>query len=325
MKKLLTLLVLTASMIAHAWEPTKPVTVYVGNTAGAGNEIAFRKLASIVEKNNPNFTYVVQNIPGADSVVANNKFVDAPNDGYTINLPSHMSSYVTNDIWQKDVKKYKYDSFIDVLTIGKSPLVLVASPKSSVKTPQDFAKLISTTKKPISVAVGGGAHRTAFEFLMLKNKGNKELVTPIKFNGPAPAVQSVAQYDGKVGTEFGIMPIAVAKPLVDAGKVIPIGFTGTKKMPQYISVPLLKDIAPGINVYAAWAIELPANTDKEIVAWYQREFSAAIRSIEYQEWMFSQVVFIEESELNPVGLRRHMDELRRTFLPMLEKIDLSKE
>ena len=212
-------LVLTSS--AFAWEPTKPVTVIVGNTPGAGNEIAFRKLAEIVQKKNPNFVYVVQNIPGADSVIANNRFLDAPADGHTINLPSHMSSYVTNDIWEKNIKKFEYNTFTDVLTMGKSPLVLVASVKSDVKTPQEFARLVRTTTSPINVAVGGGAHRTAFEFLMDRGKGNRAMVKPIKFNGPSPAVQSVAQYDGKSGTEFGIMPIAVARPLVEAGKVKP--------------------------------------------------------------------------------------------------------
>ena len=325
MKRLLALLLLLVPVLAMAWEPTKPVTVIIGNTPGAGNEIAFRKLAEIVQKQDPKFVYVVQNIPGADSVVATNKFLTEPADGYTINLPSHMSTYVTNDIWEKNIKKFKYDDFVDVLTIGKSPLALVASPKSDVNTPEQFVKRIHTTNDPISIAVGGGAHRTAFEYLMMKGRGNADLVKPIKFNGPAPAVQSVAQYDGKVGTEFGIMPIAVAKSLVEAGKVKIIGFTGTHKMPQFPAVPLLKDVAPGINVYAAWAIELPPNTPAEVVEWYQKAFSAAIRSEEYKEWCLGQVVFYEESELTPAGLHKHMEELRKTFLPVLEKIDLSKE
>jgi tripartite-type tricarboxylate transporter receptor subunit TctC len=326
MKKLLATLLMLASMTVHAWEPTKPVTVVVGNTPGAGNEIAFRKLAEIVQKQNPKFVYIVQNIPGADSVIANNKVLESPNDGYTINLPSHMSSYVTNDIWQKDIKKYNYDSFVDVLTMGKSPLVLVAHPSSSVNTPQDFVKLISTTTKPVNVATGGGAHRTAYEFLIEKGRGNRNLVQPVKFNGPMPAVTSVASFDPKTGgTEFGIMPIAVAKPLVDAGKVKPIGFTGTQRMPQYPNVPLLRDVAPGINVYAAWSIQLPPNTDRAIVAWYQKTFAAAVRSKEYAEWREGQVVFYVEDELTPAGLKRHMDELRATFIPVLSKIDLSKE
>jgi tripartite-type tricarboxylate transporter receptor subunit TctC len=323
MKKLLAILALVPAL-AFAWEPTKPVQVYIGNTPGAGNEMAYRKLAEIVQKSNPKFTYVVQNIPGVDSVIANNKFLEAPNDGHTINLPSHMSSYVTNDIWEKNVKKYNYDSFVDVLTMGKSPLVLVASPKSGINTPQEFIKYIQSGRT-INIAVGGGAHRTAFEYLMERGNGNRDQVKPIKFNGPQPAVLSVAGYDGKTGTEFGIMPIAVAKALVDAGKVKPIGFTGTRKMSQFSEVPLLNTVAPGINVYAAWSIQLPPGTDKEIVTWYQQQFSAAVRSKEYKEYMDANVIFYSEDELTPTGLKKHMDELRSTFIPVLSKIDLSKE
>ena len=325
MKKILTLILATACVLAQAWEPVKPVTVIVGNTPGAGNELAFRKLAEIVQQTNPKFVYVVNNIPGADSVIAQNKFLTEPADGYTVNLPSHMSTYVTNDIWEKKIKKFQYNDFTEVLTMGKSPLVLVAGTKSRVNTPQEFVKLINTTTWPISIAVGGGAHRTAFEYLMEKGHGNRDMVKPIKFNGPAPAVASVAQYDGTIGTEFGIMPIAVAKPLVDAGRVRAIGFTGTRKMPQFPNVPLLRDVAPGIRVYAAWSLELPKGTPQEVVDWYQQKFSAAVRSKEYAEWMESNVVFYEESELTTKGLNQTMEELRATFLPVLEKLDLSKE
>ena len=296
-----------------------------GNTPGAGNEIAFRKLAEIVQRTDPKFTYVVQNIPGADSVIANNKFLTEAPDGYAINLPSHMSSYVTNDIWEARVKKYQWDSFIDVLTMGKSPLVLVANTKSKINTPVEFIRLIATTTKPISVAVGGGAHRTAYEYLMIKAHGNTDLVKPIKFNGPLPAVTSVAQFDGRDGTEFGVMPIAVARPLIEAGKVKPIGFTGTRRMPQYPNVPLLNEWVPGINVYAAWSIELPKGTPQDVVDWYQQKFGAAVHSKEYREWCEQNVVFYEEAELKPAGLHRHMEELRATFLPVLRTIDLNKE
>jgi hypothetical protein len=286
--------------------------------------MAFRKLAEIVQKRNPNFSYVVQNIPGADSVIANNRFLEAANDGYTINLPSHMSSYVTNDIWEKSIKKYNYDSFVDVLTMGKSPLVLVASVKSGIETPQDFVKYIQSGRN-INVAIGGGAHRTAFEYLMAKVNGNKDAVRSIKFNGPVPALQSVGQWDGKTGTEFGIMPIAVAKSLIDAGRVRPIGFTGTRRMAQFPAVPLLNGVAPGINVYAAWSIQLPPGTARDITEWYQREFSAAVRSTEYREYTDANVIFYAEDELTPAGLKRHMDELRAAFIPVLSRIDLSKE
>lgn len=325
MKRLLAVLLLIPAL-AFAWEPTHTVTVVVGNTPGAGNEIAFRKLAEIVQKSNPKFVYIVENRPGADSVVAQNQFFTAAPDGYTVDLPSHMSTYVTNDIWEVNVKRgWRWDSFTDVMTMGKSPLVLVVSPSSKVNTPGDFLRLIATTTQPVNVAVGGGAHRTAFEYLMIKAHGNTNMVKPIKFNGPLPAVTSVAAFSTAGGTEFGIMPIAVARPLVEAGKVKPIGFTGTHKMPQYPTVPLLNTIAPGINVYAAWTLQLPPNTPKDIVDWYQQQFSAAARSEEYKRWCDLNIVFTEEAEFTPAGVHKQMVSLRETFLPVLKTIDLSKE
>jgi tripartite-type tricarboxylate transporter receptor subunit TctC len=322
MKRFLAAMALAIISIAPAlaWEPTKPISVVIGNPTGAGNELAFRKLASIVEKQNPRVSFVIQNQPGADSVIAMNSFSKATPDGYTIALPSHMSTFVTNDIWQKSVKKFRYDEFTPVMTIGKSPLVLVANAKSSVNTPEDFVKRIQATKEPINVAIGGGAHRTAFEYLMFKNNGNADMVKTINFNGPLQAVTNVAKDTG--GTEFGIMPIAVAKVLIESGKVKPIGFTGTRKMPQFPNVPLLQTVAPGIEVYAAWAIILPPDTPKEIVDWYLKQFVPAAQSSEYQEWIYQQVVFLEDKELTPAGLRRQMETLRKTFMPILEKIKL---
>ena len=319
MKHLLALLLLIPTL-ALAWEPTKPVTVVIGNPPGAGNELAFRKLASIVTEANPKANFVIQNQPGADSVIAMNGFLSAPNDGYTIALPSHMSTFITNDIWEKKIKKFNYDSFTPVMTMGKSPLVLIANRNSKIDTPQQFADYIRDTKEPINIAIGGGAHRTAFEYLMFKNNGNGDMVQIINFNGPLQAATSVGKDTG--GTEFGIMPIAVAKPLIESGKVKPIGLTGERKMPQFPNVPLLQSIAPGINVYGAWAIILPPDTPKEITDWYVKVFVAAARSEEYKKWMDGQVVFLEEKELTPAGLRRQMETLRKTFMPVLEKVKL---
>jgi tripartite-type tricarboxylate transporter receptor subunit TctC len=156
---------------------------------------------------------------------------------------------------------------------------------------------------------------------MTKGNGNRDQVKAIKFNGPLPAVTSVAS-GAEGGTEFGIMPIAVAKGLIDAGKVKPIGFTGERIMPQFPKVPLLNTVAPGINVYAAWTLTLPPNTPKEIVDWYERAFAAAAMTEEYRQWAYDQVIFVEERELNPAGIQRQMGYLRATFLPVLEHIKL---
>lgn len=320
MKKLLTILLLLP-MLAWAWEPTHTVTVLSGNTPGAGNELAFRKLAEIVQKSNPKFSYLITALPGADNVVANNRFAEAVADGYTVNIPGQVNFYVTNEVWQAKIKRYRYDAVIDVLTMGKSPLVLVANSKSTVNTPVDFMRYIHTATGPVNVAVGGGGHRMIFEYLMIHGHGNPDRVKAINFNGPMPAALSVATLDGRDGTEFGIMPIAVAKPLIDSGRIKAVGFTGTHRMSQYPAVPLLNTVAPDINVYASWSLQLPGSTPQPIVDWYQKNFATAVRSQEYRNWCDQNVIFIEESELTPQGLKRHIEELRRTFLPIAKQMD----
>ena len=305
-------------VMALAWEPTRPVTVVIGNAPGAGNEIAFRKLSQIINRTNKKLTFVVENRAGADSVIAMNHMMTVTPDGHTIAAFNHMSQYVTQDIWQRNVKRYEYNSFEDVLTIGKSPLVLVAMSTSAVNTPDEFATLLRTTQHPVFVAVGSGAHRITLEYLMMKTGGNKNLVKHIAFNGPAQALNSVA---GAQGTEFGILPLAVARPLIEAGRVRAIGITGDRKVAQMPNVPLLRKIAPGINVFAAWNLVLPPRTDRAIVDYYADLFARAINTAEYQEWMDQNLVFVDNRELDPDGLRHHAQELRKTFLPLANQIN----
>lgn len=318
MKRLL-LFLLVIPIMAFAWEPTRPVTVVIGNSPGAGNEIAFRKLAQIINRTNKKLTFVIENRAGGDSVIAMNYMLTVAPDGHTIAAFNHMSQYVTQDIWQRDIKRYEYNTFEDVLTIGKSPLVLVAAATSAVTTPEEFAVLLRTTEHPVFIAVGSGAHRITYEYLMMKTGGNRGLVKHIQFNGPAQAVNSVASPAG--GTEFGIMPLAVARPLIEAGRVRAIGITGDRKVAQMPSIPLLRRIAPGINVFAAWNLVLPPRTNRVIVDYYADLFARAINTTEYQEWMDQNLVFVDSRELDPDGLRQHAQELRRTFLPVANQIN----
>jgi len=321
MERILTILLLLP-VLAFAWEPqaNKPITVVVPNSPGAGNELAFRELAAIISETNPGPKFVIINQPGADGVVALNNLLTQPTDGYHIMAPSYGGMYITNDIWERDIKKFHWDTFPFTLSIGKSPLALVASVKSKVNSPKDFENLIATTTIPVYVAVGGGAHRTVFETLMFRHHGNQDLVKVSKFQGPLPAVTSVAQYDGKLGTEFGIMPITIAKPLLDSGKIKIIGFSGTKRMHQYPDVALLN-----VDMTAAWTITMPPGTPQDIIDWYVNTFAAAVKTPQFKRWCDENIVYVNENELTPDAVRKDAKKMRDTFLPVLEKIDISKD
>lgn len=313
-KKLLSI-ILCVPVVALAWQPEKPITVIVGFAPGSGNEVAFRQVSTIVAKNNPKVSFVIENKPGADAVVSQNHMLTVPADGYTVSVPSHMSLFVTNDIWQRDIKKFEYNTFINVVTLGKSPLAVVASERSIINTPQAFVDMLQHYHRPINVAIGGGAHQMAYEYIMWRVGGDRNNVKMIRFPGPLQAVTSVAQND-IMGTEFGIMPIAIARPLIEGGRVKLVGLTGDPMN----NMPTMSKVVPGLKVNAGWVVSLPPDTPKDIVEWYQREFSRAIKSKEYQDWAQTNYIFTVDTELTPAGTQRYAEELRKSFAPVIPHV-----
>lgn len=319
MKKLLAILALVP-VLAFAWEPTKPVTVLIGFQPGSGNEVGFRVLSKQVQLANPNVNFIVELKPGADSVLATNQLAESKPDGYTISVPSYMGTYVTNDIWQRDIKKWQYNSITNVMGMGKSPMAVVANPKSAVNTPKELNELLRNTSKPITFAVGAGAHRMTWEFIMDKSNGNRELVKYAQHQGPLQAVTAVASDSGM---EFGIMPVAIAKPLIDAGRVKLIGISGDKRVAGLDAEPYRVG-GQHINVFAAWSLALPPNTPADVVDWYQRQFSAAIKTAEVQQFYRDNYIFVESAELTPKGLAQHIEHLRSIWMPMGDRIVLAE-
>ena len=318
MKKLLAILALLPAL-AFAWEPTRPVTVIIGFQPGSGNEVGFRVVSAEVQRAHPNVNFIIELKPGADSVIASNMLYEAKPDGYTISIPSYMGTFVTNDIWQRDIKKWQYNDFSYVMGMGKSPLCIVANPKSKVNTIAELVQLVQTTDHPITFAVGGGAHRMTFEYFMYRAAGNKAQVKTVQYPGPLQAVTSVAS---EAGTEFGIMPVAIAKPLIDAGKVRLLGITGDKRLPQLPNTENIRVAGSTINVFAAWAMILPPNTPKEIVQWYQTVFNDALKTAEVKRYYENNLMYIEPSELTPDGLMKHVEHLRSIWMPLSQHVNL---
>jgi tripartite-type tricarboxylate transporter receptor subunit TctC len=313
------ILATSITLTAHAWEPTKPITAVVGFAPGSGNELSFRGISSIIEKANPKINFIVENRPGGDGTIGMNHFVKLPNDGYHISIPSHQGIWVTADFSNPENKKYTLDDFEYVLTLAKSPLAIIANSASTVNTPREFLDRVKTTDKPVNIASGSSGHKLAYEYMMHNIKGNRDLVKTIPYKGPAQAGQDVA--GGHV--EFGIIPVAVANTLLQSGKIKIIALCSEYKIDAIKDVPLMKDLVPGMNVYAAWGIVLPKNTDKEIVDWYVTNFTNAIRSNDGQRFLRENLMFAEPKEQTPSGFKASMIQLREKWVPIIKEVGWS--
>jgi tripartite-type tricarboxylate transporter receptor subunit TctC len=314
MKKLLLTILLLPSL-ALAWQPTRPVTVIFPNAPGAGNEISFRFVASIVEKKTKT-TFASEYRPGADGNIAMNHFATVPADGYTIAVPACQSNWVTADIWYSTMLKYDAQSFEPVANIARSPLTFWANPKSNINTPKELADAIKNSTRPIAIAIGGGGHRLAVEYLTESLGVPSSRIEAVMYKGPAQALMDVI--GGHV--EFGVTPVAVGWPHVQTGKLKLIGIANEYPLKGLEKAPLMKTIAPGLFIHGCWNIVLPKGTPADVQAWYHEQFVPAIRSSEAAEKFAENMMFITPAEHTPEGVRTSMAQLRQVWQPIAKKV-----
>jgi len=317
-KKLLTAVSILAMSGAMAFTPPKVASVTVGYAPGSGNEVSFRIVSTLLQNQNPATTYVVDNKPGAGEAIGLNWFVNQPKDGTHLFVPSQQGVFTALEIWYPELIKFRPMDLEVVTTIAKSPLCVVANINSPTNTPQELIKRIQTTKEPINFGLGASAHKIVFEYLMDKTHGNRDQVQSVLYKGPAQAVQDVAGNQ----VEFGIMPTAIAYPLVKAGKVKYIALAGEQRLAQIPEVPLWKDTVPGLNVYAAWVIALPPGTPREIVDYYNQQFVPVINSPAVQRIFEDNLMYAVKSEQTPEGVRKYLESIRTQWMPYIRKIPI---
>jgi hypothetical protein len=312
-KKLLSTLILAISSMSVQSAPNI-VNVTIGFAPGSGNELSFRKIASIVEQSNPDIRFVINNRPGADQIIALDYFGSLKPTGDQIYILSQNSLPIIEN-WYPGRLKFNLNDLALVTNIAKSPNCIVASSNSTVNTPQEFLTRIKNTKTPITFGLGSSGQRLMFEYLMDQAQGNAELVKSITYKGPAQALQDLA---GNI-IEFAIIPSAVAAPLAEAGKIKFIGLTGEHKLSKLPNVPLMKDYVKNFNYYSAWAIALPIGSTAEQVKYYQNLFVPVIRSTEAQEFFSNNMMLTFPEEHTPEGLQKSMSLEKKMWLPYIIK------
>jgi hypothetical protein len=311
---LLATVTLTSSCLA--WEPTRPITVYIGYAAGSGNEISFRTAAAHVEKNNPNAKFVVVNMPGQDGTISLNHSTKLPADGYSINIPAYIGSYAINDILTPDVVKYTQKDLMPVMSLSTSPQVIIARLDSQVNTPRELLAYWKNPNKPVNMGVVVSAHFLLYQSLLDQSQGDREKIKLVPYKGPTLVAADVA--GGHI--EFGTLPLAIAAPLVNAGKVKLIAVTGTKRPPQFPNVPLLEETVPGTGAnMAIWGINLVPGTPPEVVDWYVKNFGKALESEEVNKIYYDNYMTVA-NDRNPAQTVKVIENMRTRYRPMAEKI-----
>jgi len=314
MKKILTALVLFTSVTCQAFTPPNIVNVTIGFAPGSGNELSFRKIASIIEQSKPNIRFVINNRPGADQIIALDYFGSLKPTGDQLYILSQNTPPIIEN-WYPGRLKFDLNDLALVTNIAKSPNCIVASSNSTVNTPEELIARIRNTKTPITFGLGSSGQRLMFEYMMDQAHGNSDMVKSTTYKGPAQALQDLAGNN----IEFAIIPSAIAAPLAESGKIKFIGLTGERRLSRLPNVPLMKDYIKNFNYYSAWAIALPAGSTPEQIKYYQDLFVPVIRSSEAREFFDNNMMITFPDEHNPEGLTKSMNADKKIWLPYIVK------
>jgi tripartite-type tricarboxylate transporter receptor subunit TctC len=311
MKKFLLLLLFP--VLAHAWQPdsSKPIEAIMAWTPGSVNEISFRVLAKQVEQNT-GAKFVIVNRPGAGGVIGTEELSKKPADGYFVTNVSVPGIAAMDKVSVRgEGRTYTTDSFVYPTHVASSPFVVVAKAGDPVKNPKQLVQALKTEK--VTIAASGGA-RLVYESIASNVKFGD--VVRVDHKGPVDALNDVV--GGHV--RFAIVPALVANPLYRDGRVQVVALSGNTPLVQIPDAATMDTAIPKFNVSGMWALMLPANAPKEVVEWYNREFTKAMKSEEVKAVFYDNLLTENKALQNPEAMKLWVKTREKQWQPLVEAV-----
>ena len=247
--------------------PAHQVAFIVPFAPAGGTDILARLLAAKLEQafGKP---FVVENRPGAGTVLATNFVAKSPPDGYTILMD--VSSLAIDDTLYKSLPYDPAKDLALVSLIARVPFVLVVNPSLPVKNVEDLIKLAK--QRPLSYGSGGiGAFHHLAAALFSSMTGIK--MTHVPYRGTAPALNDLL--GGYIQLMFS--DLGPALPLINAGKIRALAVTTKEPFAALPNVPPLADAGvPGFDAAAWQGVVAPAKTPEPILAKLNDKLNAIV-------------------------------------------------
>jgi tripartite-type tricarboxylate transporter receptor subunit TctC len=215
LKALATSLIALSAFTAMA---QKPLTLIVGYPAGGSVDLVARTVAEPLGKKLGR-TVIVENAAGAGGTIGAKKVVDALADGNTLLLGS--GSEVTIARLYNRAIQYDGDKDLSPIgLIGSTPMVLVASSKSGIKTLDELVSLAKREPKRLSFASSGIGTPLHISGELLNLKAGTR-IAHVPYRGAPQMVQDVL--GGNI--DLGVFVLSSALPHIQSGKMVPLGLT----------------------------------------------------------------------------------------------------
>ena len=222
-------------------------------------------------------TFLVDNRPGASSMIGTELVIRSPADGYTLFLSSASLS-VNATLFGA---KYKFDPMRDLSPIiwtSSVPLVLTLHPSVPAKSVKELAALSKRTRKGLN---GGhnGAGTTSHIALEMFRQMTGAAIESIGYKGGGPT--TIAMLSGEI--DFTFSTLSTVKSHVESGRLRGLAVTTQKPSRVFPSLPTMDSMYPGFESDNWFGLFAPAGISKEIVGRLHSLSAEALRSPELRD------------------------------------------
>jgi tripartite-type tricarboxylate transporter receptor subunit TctC len=257
----------------HA-QTDRTVKIVVPFAAGGGADILARLLAEQVGRaKGP--TFVVENRPGAGTVIGTSAVARAEPDGNTLLMMNN--SLVVNP----HLRKLTYDpltSFDPICLLVRSPQVIVVNSASPYHTLADLLDAARSKPGELTMASIGPASTLHIAIEMLKKAANVNM-TFVPYKGTGPSVNALlGQHVTSVFSSY-----AAVSEQIKAGKLRALAVASRERTQAMPSVPTIAEAGyKGIEVDLWYGLFAPAKTPREAISQLGGWFGAAVQAPEVQ-------------------------------------------
>ena len=294
--------------------PSKPITWIVGFPPGGGADGVARIVTAKMSQNIGQ-PIVVENRPGASSMIAAQYVASAPADGYTI-FGAENGALVYNAALYNKLSYDPARDFTPVTNIIVAPLLLVVHPTFPAN---DFKAFIDTVKKQPGklnyASPGKGiAHQLAME--MLKARAGLDIVE-VSFKGIAPVVQDMLAGQMQVA----VIDTVVVLPHVRSGKMRALASFTSRRLAVTPTVPSMAELGyPDLDFAPIVGLVAPAKTPPDVVARLNAEAVRAIRDPEVSKKLTD--LGLEIVANTPQQFGAYLDAEAKRMLPFIRGLNI---
>ena len=283
MKKLLRCLALAAALPLAALAqpyPAKPVRMMVPFPPGGATDIIGRLVAAKMQEvwGQP---VVIENRPGAGTIVGTDYIAKSAPDGYTLGMV--VTAHVINPSLRKGLP---YDTLKDlaaVTQVSVQHLVMAAHPSFPANS---VAELIALAKKEpgkLAYATPGSGTAMHLSVELLKTTAGIDLVH-VPYKGGVPAQQDVIS--GRVPILMDVL--YAVQPLIKSGRIKVLALLSPQRAPESPEYPVVAETVPGVSALSLVGIVAPAATPRELVHRISADLARAIKASDLTERMKQQ-------------------------------------